>query len=213
MKLLSVVTCMVFGSIVLSGCESTGGIIGGLIPAPKFTKGSLDAGVYTSKDRKFAVASPFEPGSNEYTYMEIKESYLEGEAHIMFLSSVRPAEVYRVDVLCEIAQRPGPKTSEELGTVVRARYFEMFSSEYGTPLVPEQVIDPLPGELNYVQAIPQRKSGRQELKAFTAHHASYSAQGDDCVGNIWVNYPEFEKRSTNDAEKRKSGFLRSLRFL
>jgi major membrane immunogen (membrane-anchored lipoprotein) len=39
----------------LIGCSSTGGTIGGLIPAPKFTKGDLSDGIYTAQDKSFIV--------------------------------------------------------------------------------------------------------------------------------------------------------------
>ena len=76
----------------LVGCSTTGGELGGLVPAPKFTKGTLADGQYTAQDNSFSVKSPFDKGSNEYTYMKIEEHYSDTENHIVFSSSAASAE-------------------------------------------------------------------------------------------------------------------------
>jgi len=208
--------------LLLFGCTSTGGIIGGLIPAPKLTKGHLSDGVYTAKDRTFSVGTPFQPGETAYTYMQIDEQYLEDEMHIAFSSSVLPAEVYRIDVLCDVDARNGPKTGVEFSSVARALYSETFVSAHNTPLVPESQAESRPGEFHFVQKIPERNSGFpyfQKIGGFTVRHSSYSFDGNDCVGNIWVNYPiasedsDFPRMGSAESEGRMAKFVESFHFL
>lgn len=86
----------IFGLSFLFGCSSTGGTIGGLLPAPKFMKGDVENSIYYAQDQSFEIRTPFEEGSAAYTYMEVKEQYSDMGAYVSFNSSVRPNEIYRI---------------------------------------------------------------------------------------------------------------------
>lgn len=83
----------------LTGCSTTGGDIGGLVPAPKFLKGSIDNGVYTAQDKRFTVAVPHAQGSYEYSYMQVKEQYGQNEAYVSFGPAAFDQSIYRVDLV------------------------------------------------------------------------------------------------------------------
>src|SRR5882724_3759617 len=87
----------------LAGCRSTGGDIGGLIPAPKLLKASIDDGIYTAKDKSFTVQVPHAQGSYEYTYMQVKEQYLDhGEDYVSFGPAAFNQGIYRVDYVVRL---------------------------------------------------------------------------------------------------------------
>lgn len=79
----------------IQGCESTGGIIGGLFPAPKFLKGDITNNIYTSKEKKFSIQVPHKEGSYEYTYLNIKEQYNEHGTYISFGPAAFDKSIYR----------------------------------------------------------------------------------------------------------------------
>lgn len=56
----------------LVGCDSTGGTIGGLIPAPKLLKGSVAGDTYTSPDHAFQVQIPYPPSLDDYQWKYAK---------------------------------------------------------------------------------------------------------------------------------------------
>lgn len=69
---LFLLTCCMTGSAI--GSESvTGGIIGGLLPSPKFLKGSVDGEVYTTPDKSFRVALPYGGDAYEWNYAVVRE--------------------------------------------------------------------------------------------------------------------------------------------
>ena len=49
--------------------------MGGLFPAPKMLKGTIQNDTYTARDGLFQVGCPQAKGSYEYTYIAVKESY------------------------------------------------------------------------------------------------------------------------------------------
>ena len=116
----------------IAGCTSTGGAIGGLIPAPKFTKGTLSDGRYTAKDKSFAVAAPFPPGTPGYTYMEITEKSEAGESQVVFSSSIHPAEVYRVITFTDV------NPAERLADTSVATYRRDLEASSGAPFREEK---------------------------------------------------------------------------
>jgi hypothetical protein len=56
----------------LGGCDSTGGTIGGLFPAPKLLKGNVTGDIYTSPDRAFQVQIPYPPSKDDYQWKYAK---------------------------------------------------------------------------------------------------------------------------------------------
>lgn len=71
-------------ALSLVACSGTGGIIGGLIPAPKFLKGEVTSdGFYISENQQFSVLLPHPPNrsdddSYEWTYTKVWETNQEG---------------------------------------------------------------------------------------------------------------------------------------
>ncbi len=96
MKILAILLFPLF--FVLTGCETTGGAIGDLVPAPKYYKGKVENGIYYAKDGSFEVRIPFEQNTYAYTYMEVKEQYRDIGAYVSFNTSVCPNEVYRIEI-------------------------------------------------------------------------------------------------------------------
>lgn len=94
----------------VTSCSSTGGTIGGLFPAPKFTKGEIENDIYMSKDGDFSIAVPHKDGTYEYTYMQIKEQYSELGAYISFGPAAFDQSIYRLEI--------GKKLSPESKKVV-----------------------------------------------------------------------------------------------
>ncbi|RCS56870.1 hypothetical protein [Parvibium lacunae] len=199
-------------TLFLFGCSSTGGSIGGLIPAPKATKGELRSGIYTSQDKIFEINVPFPVNSTAYSYMQIEETYLQNETHIVFSSTLNPAEVYRVDLFCKLPEESNMKSAHELAKVIRDQYSAQFSAAYGNPLINQQADKALPNEFTYTQIIPERKSGTQRALGFTVQHSSYAFKKENCLAHIWVNFPISEKALPSGAELRKAQFINSFRW-
>ncbi len=85
-------------SISIIGCSTTGGTIGGLFPAPKFTKGKINNDIYTSKDKDFSVSIPHKKGTREFTYLQIKEQYRNTGAYINFGPAALDQSIYRLEI-------------------------------------------------------------------------------------------------------------------
>ena len=58
--------------LTIAGCSSTGGTIGGLLPAPKAVKGKVEGTLYTAPDNSFRVATPYSD-PYEWKYAEVRE--------------------------------------------------------------------------------------------------------------------------------------------
>ncbi len=84
------------GLALLSGCS--GGALGNLIPLPKMLSGSVRNNVYYAKNDFFSIESPFPQDSDLYTYATIKEKQKNGQASVVFHSSVAGNEYYHVEV-------------------------------------------------------------------------------------------------------------------
>lgn len=95
MKYFKIITLLIL-SILMAGCQSTGGIIGGLFPAPKFLDGEINNNIYTSKDKMFSIQVPHIQDSYEYKYMEIKEQYSNLGAYISFGPAAFDKSIYRI---------------------------------------------------------------------------------------------------------------------
>lgn len=210
MKNLRSLVCGLGILFVLVGCTSTGGTIGGLIPAPKFTKGKLSDGLYTAQDDSFSVRTPFDTDSYEYTYMAIAESYGNREDDIQFSSSAAPAEVYRIAILKDV---PPDQDIEKLAF---DEYRKLFEGAYKTPFknhrTKQIMVSNVPVILNtYSQHIPERSSlGRTAMALDVLHSCFYLAKGKNaayvCINRI---APGTEGASV-DAEQRIEKFIGSF---
>ncbi|MBD2858601.1 hypothetical protein IB286_06215 [Spongiibacter sp. KMU-158] len=105
--LLFVISCF------LAGCSGTGGIIGGLVPAPKFLKGEVNSeGEYISENREFSVILPHPPERSkddryEWTYTKVHEI---NEDNIVVGAVFGPAafdlNLYHAVIIKESASQP-----------------------------------------------------------------------------------------------------------
>ena len=65
-------------ALLLAACSGTGGIIGGLVPAPKFLDGKVDKSTYYAPNNAFSVRLPHPPEQsaadrNEWIYTKVHE--------------------------------------------------------------------------------------------------------------------------------------------
>lgn len=191
----------------LIGCSSTGGTIGGLIPAPKFTKGDLSDGIYTAQDKSFIVNSPFDKDSYEYTYMAIAERYSDKENSIQFSSSAAPAEVYRINVFKNVSPE------EQLEKVAFESYKKQMESAYNTPFKNRAVKTMASSGIQamlvtYSQHIPERSSLGVTAEALDVlHTCTYIEKNNNsafiCINRMAPNADNYSE----GAEDRLKGFV------
>jgi hypothetical protein len=199
-------------TLLLLGCTSTGGIIGGLIPAPKLTKGTLSDGLYIAQDESFSVKSPFEKDSYEYTYMEIAENYSKSENNIQFSTSAAPAEVYRVNIFKNVS------SEENLDQATFAQYRQKFEDAYHTPFENEQsesiTISGILVVLNtYSQHIPERSSLGQSAHELDVLHSCFYLEKNRNSAFVCVNRIAPEKQGgSQEAEGRVLKFIKSFKI-
>jgi len=116
MKVLRKISIIII-SVIIIGCSSTGGTIGGLFPAPKFLEGQIKKDTYISKNNDFTVSIPHKDGTYEFTYLQIKEQYNELGAYISFGPAAMDQSIYRL----EIGKKLSPQSQQvEFSSVVDA---------------------------------------------------------------------------------------------
>jgi hypothetical protein len=96
-------------AVIVAACSTTGGTIGGLVPAPKFLKGQIKDNIYYAPNNVLRVAVPFLKGTYEFTYMRVKEQFDGNAGLIIFGPAAFDQGVYRVEVL---TQKDGLETIE-----------------------------------------------------------------------------------------------------
>lgn len=196
----------------IAGCSSTGGTIGGLVPAPKFTKGTLSEGRYTAKDKSFSVTVPFPPGSPGYAAMEIDEKSDAGGNLVVFSSSAHPAENYRVTTFADV--KPGSRLAE---TTV-ASHRKQSEASTGGPLreektTPELVDGILAISHRFSQSIPERTADAQKYRGSVAIHSTHFLQRSTRAAFIAINrMPDGSTPRAEGAEARIAAFLKSFRL-
>jgi hypothetical protein len=195
-----------------AGCRSTGGTIGGLVPAPKATKGTLSDGRYTAQDKSFSVAVPFPPGSPGHSVMAIVEKGDARESLVVFSSSAHPAEVYRVATFADV--KPAGRLPEaslaacrkELETSSRAP----LRAEKATPALIDGV---LATSHRFSQTIPERTVDGHKHPGFVAIHVTHFLQRSTRAAFISVHrMQEGTMAHTTGNEARVMAFLKSFRL-
>lgn len=199
-------------SLVAVGCSSTGGTIGGVIPAPKFTKGTLSAGRYTAKDRSFSVAVPFLPGSAGHAAMEIVEKSEGGGNLVAFSSSVHPGEVYRVTTFADV------KPVNRLADTTVASYRKQMEAAVGTPLRAEKANQELiDGMLaisqRYSQTPPAQATAGARPQGMVSIHATHFLQRSMRAAFVAVHRTaDASPVGAEGGEARVVAFLKSFRL-
>jgi hypothetical protein len=195
-----------------AGCGSTGGTIGGLIPAAKFTKGTLKEGRYTAKDKSFSVAVPFPPGSAGHAAMEILEKSEGGGNVVAFSSSVHPGEVYRVTTFSDV------KPANRLAETTVALFHKQMEAAVGTPLRAEKANQELVDGMlaishRYSQTIPARPADGAKSKGLMSIHSTHFLQRSTRAAFVAVSRtPDGSAVNAEAGEARVVAFLKSFRL-
>lgn len=194
------------------GCSSTGGTIGGVIPVPKFTKGTLKDGRYTATDKTFSVAVPFPPGTPAYATMEIVERTEAGGESVAFSSSTHPGEVYRVTTFAEV------KPSNRLAETTVASFRKQMETTGGAPLRSEKADQALiDGMLaishRFTQSLSDRTADGARPKGSVAIHTAHFLQRSTRAAFVAVSrVPGGSAEGSDSADARGAAFLKSFRL-
>ena len=122
--------------VLLFGCNTTGGTIGGLMPAPKFTKGKIENDTYFSKDNDFSVRMPHKKGSSEYLYLQIKEQYYsQSGAYISFGPAAGDLSIYRLEVGKKLSEDSNDFDIDSAIDIIIDSYITQLSSYGSTPKI------------------------------------------------------------------------------
>ncbi|MBL3676230.1 MAG: hypothetical protein JKP92_01795 [Alphaproteobacteria bacterium] len=186
--------CAVLLVCSLAACASTGGTIGGLFPAPKLLKGQIEGDVYTAPDGAFSVAVPYRQGTEEFTYMSVKEQYMPGGAYVSFGPAAFNNSIYRLGVAY---RPPGPDSQAvPFGEAAAGGLQEVIGQlqkGYGAPLVEEDSRpDSIHGRLGHYWRFGQRSpDGRYASgAAVTLTHEAYAVDFGHGVALFWVENPD-----------------------
>jgi hypothetical protein len=120
--------------LVLAGCETTGGTIGGLFPSPKFLKGEIKNGTYTAQDKSFSVAIPHKEGTEEYRHMQVKEQGNEFGAYVSFGPSALDQSIYRVEIARRISAGSEKVQFDEVAPKIVEGFKAQLKNGYGSEL-------------------------------------------------------------------------------
>ena len=143
----------------LAACSTTGGTIGGLLPAPKFTQGKIENDTYFSKDNEFSIALPHRKGSSEYIYMQIKEQYSDIGTYVSFGPAAVDRSIYRVEI--------GRKLSPQSKTISFENYTNLIVSSYIKRL-----------ESGYKSKITQIKKDKLNINGLSSYHVELLQAGN-----------------------------------
>lgn len=181
-------------TVFLSGCSSTGGIVGGLVPAPKILKGKVESSVYHAADGSFVVNTPAPEHSYEYTYMEVKEQYLKTGAYVSFHSSAAPYELYRVEIGKQLDKSKPSLKFEYLVDALLKNYKQQLLA-YGSEAIEQRRVETsLDGKramfVILKQHMPSKSSYQGTAGGYTAHHIMYILESPNGGGgSVWVQWP------------------------
>lgn len=176
----------------LAACAHTGGDIGGLVPAPKFLKGSISGSTYTSKDGLFTVTVPHAQGSYEYTYMQVKEQYGNGFDYVSFGPAATDQSIYRVNL--EMRPPPGAMqpSLDDAAPAALANCEAQIQKIYGVaPKVTSNGKTQIDGHDAYYwqlkQVVPVGKLN--STKPVTLIHDIYVMDFPRAIAIVWVQSP------------------------
>lgn len=199
--------------ICLAGCSTTGGDIAGLVPAPKFLKGSIANNIYTSKDKRFAVSIPHDQKSYEYTYMQVKEVYGDREDYVSFGPAAFDQSIYRVDIMARPVQGAAPLKLDEVAPKLLASAEQQVQKGYDSkPALVESNKTQINGHDAYYwqfkQVVPAGKlnSGNP----VTLLHDLYVIDFGSVFATVWVQSPE--NTPASDKGITPSQFAKSLQL-
>lgn len=187
------VLLFIAATLVLAGCSTTGGTIGGLFPAPKFLKGEIGNNIYTAMDKSFSVAVPHKSGSYEYKYMQVKEQYAEDGAYVSFGPAAFNQSIFRIHT----AKRPKPgvetRKFDDIAPLVLEAYNEQLQTGYSSaPQVSVTNKEDIKGRKAYywkmTQVVPAGKYYNNRDTVLT--HEVYVIDFENGVVFVGVQIPE-----------------------
>ncbi|WP_445357537.1 hypothetical protein ACJJIC_17720 [Microbulbifer sp. ANSA002] len=90
-----------FLCVFVTACSGTGGIIGGLIPAPKFLEGEVEGDMYIAEGCVFQVGLPHPPSIDgyEWTYTKVHEHQEEKYTKVVFGPAAFNINYYHVTLV------------------------------------------------------------------------------------------------------------------
>ena len=183
---------IIISLISISGCETTGGTIGGLFPAPKFLEGKIENNIYTAKDSLFSISIPHPEGSYEYKYMQVKEQFKNNEAYVSFGPAAFNKSIYRVHVI--IHPDSGKKTVplDKAAPQIIKSYEQQMHKHYGTnPKIQETKIIKINNNKTYYWKLSQDIPAGKHISNSNAifNHHIYVIDYKIAAGIIWVRIP------------------------
>jgi len=186
--------------LVLAGCETTGGTIGGLFPSPKFLKGEIKNGTYTAQDKSFSVAIPHKEGTEEYRHMQVKEQGNEFGAYVSFGPSALDQSIYRVEIARRIAAGSEKVQFDEVAPKIVEGFKAQLKSGYGSELKERAARQELlKGKKAYYYQFTQLvPAGKLSNKPETLTHEAYVIDFGKGAAIVWVQKPELRWVSAVD---------------
>ena len=175
------------------GCSTTGGTIGGLLPAPKVLKGEIKDSVYIAQDQSFSVAVPHKEGSYEYKYMQVKEQYSEHGAYVSFGPAAFDQNIYRVETAKRITPDSASVKFDDAARQIVENYKAQLQKGYGSAIrETESRQERINGRnaryWNLSQVVP---AGRLITnKPATLTHEVYVIDFDKSAAVVWVEFRE-----------------------
>ncbi|WP_299494556.1 hypothetical protein [uncultured Shewanella sp.] len=131
--------------VLVSGCSSTtGGAIGGLFPAPKWTDGEIRNDRYYAPEGDFSIALPHLEDTYEYRYMHIKEQFSQESDYVSFGPAATDKSIYRVLIINKVSPQSRAYTEDEAVQLLLNIYLDQLRSYQGNP----ELISQKPVEVN-----------------------------------------------------------------
>jgi hypothetical protein len=200
--------CALAVFLTLAGCSTTGGTVGGLFPAPKFLKGTIENDTYRSPDGLFQVGCPQPKDSYEYKYMAVKELYGAKGDYVSFGPAAYDISIYRVNVTGRTDDRGVAVSFEQVAELGVQAFSATLEKTYGVPFVSQahekSVVNGLPAlTWTFTQTLPgQRARGAAEV--LTHEVAAVDAGNNTAL--LWVQTPS----SCYHCEGKAKAFINSF---
>jgi hypothetical protein len=177
--------------LTLAGCSTTGGTVGGLLPAPKMLKGTIENDTYRAPDGLFQVGCPQPKGSYEYKYMAVKELYGPKGDYVSFGPAAFDQSIYRVNITGRTDDRGATVPFEQAAELAVQAFSATLEKTYGAPLVSQahekSVVNGLPAlTWTLTQTLPGQRA-RGAAGVLTHEVAALDAGINIAI--LWVQTP------------------------
>ena len=192
--------------LILGGCDTTGGIIGGLIPAPKFLKGEINNDVYTGADKSFSVAVPQKADSYEFKYMQVKEQRFEDSSYVSFGPAAFDESVYRLETSREASSNGSPSNFEKAALKALNHYKSQLEDGYKSTINEKTYLqDSINDRRAFCWIMTQSVPPGIFLdnKGMTLTHYIYALDLEKGIAFVWVQVPDDAFSSGGEARARK----------